>query len=204
MKVLTFLPRGYFGSNTYLIFSDNEAAVIDPSVKYENLKSHITENGLTVKFIIITHAHFDHILEIDDWVQNTNAEVIVGTKDANALSDPYLNCYRPFLNLEKGYNGNYTTVDEGSELKLSSQTLKFLSTPGHSPGSITVFADHNLFVGDVVFNEGGYGRCDLPGGDFKVLFSSIGRILSFDEETMVYSGHGEPTTLKEIKKYRRY
>ena len=203
MKVLYFSPMGYFGSNMYIIYSGTEAAVIDPSMKYSSVRSVLEANKLTVKYIIVTHAHFDHILEIDDWVENTEGIVFIGRDDAPALKDPYLNCYRTFLGIEKNYDGPFAMLSDGDRLTLGEDTINILSTPGHSAGSISLFTDGKLFVGDVVFPEGGYGRCDLPGGDLRILFSSISRLLKFNDDTVVYSGHGNESTLKEIKKYRR-
>lgn len=199
MRILKFTPKERFGSNMYVLISETEAAVVDPSVEYSKIASLANAENLTFKYIILTHAHFDHILEIDDWVNVTGAKVIVGEPDAAMLSNPYLNCYKPFLNLDLGYYGSYLTVNDGDVLVLGDTELKIIMTPGHTEGSLTLSTDEELFVGDTLFFGGSYGRCDLPGGDEAKIFSSIKRILTQNEEKKVYCGHGPATTVKQLK-----
>lgn len=199
MRVLKFTPTERFGSNMFVLISGSEAAVIDPSVEYSKVKKLAEIENLSFKYIILTHAHFDHMLEIDGWVANTSAEVIVGIGDAAALSDSYTNCYRLFSRLDSGYYGSYKAVKSGDALSLGDTKLTVIETPGHSRGSITISAGDKLFVGDTVFFGGSYGRTDLPGGDGAALFSSIKYICSLNGEKNVYCGHGPDTTLEEIK-----
>ena len=99
------------------------------------------------------------------------------------------------------YVGKYKTAKGGDTFTLGDTKLKVIHTPGHSPGSITISTENELFVGDTVFSGGSYGRTDLPGGDEAFLFSSIKSILSEDENKKVYCGHGVETTVKELKSY---
>jgi len=195
MQVLTFVPRDYFGSNTYVLISDSEAAVIDPSVEYDKVKNALGDN-ITVKYIILTHAHFDHMLEIDSWVNNTDAKVIVGRADRLGLTDSNLNCYKTFLGVDKGYYGPYTTVSEGDTVKIGSDVLSVIETPGHTQGSISLYSENCLFVGDLIFAGGGIGRTDLPGSDYVSLAMSIRKISKLPVGTMIYSGHGKAHELK--------
>ncbi len=199
MRVLKFTPTERFGSNMFVLISNGDAAVIDPSVEYSKIKTQISGEFLRFKYIILTHAHFDHMLELDGWVEATGADVIVGKDDAPALSDSYFNCYKLFSGRNLGYYGGYKTVEDGDLLLLGEKTLRVMLTPGHSSGAITLSTDSALFVGDTLFFGGSYGRTDLPGGDEVKLFSSIKYILSEDENKTVYSGHGPDTTLREIK-----
>ncbi len=196
MKIEVFTPKHTFGANMYLLTVDEDIAVIDPSVHYNEVKNKLSGR---VKYIIVTHAHFDHILAIDSWVENTEAAVIVGCEDAPALSDGALNCYIAFSGQNKGYFGPYKAVREGEVLTLGNRALRILETPGHSRGSISILAHDALFVGDVVFAGGGYGRVDLPFGDFSVLLSSIRKLSQLDGNIKVYSGHGAPTNVFEIQ-----
>ncbi len=201
MQVASFTPVEYFGSNTYILHSYGRAVVIDPSIKYSELREFIESNSLTVKYVILTHAHFDHFTELDSWVENTDAVVIVGEKDAEGLADSTLNCYRQFAGVDRGYYGSYQTVKEGDKLLIGDNSLRIIETPGHTQGSITIYCGDSLFVGDVMFRGGGIGRCDLPGGDYGMLESSIKRLLTYPDETLVYSGHGNKTKIKELKRY---
>jgi glyoxylase-like metal-dependent hydrolase (beta-lactamase superfamily II) len=187
----------------YLIYSGNEAAVIDPSMKYEVAAAQIAENDLKVKYIILTHAHFDHMLEINDWVEKTNATVIIGLFDSSGLSDSKLNCYWQFFHKEKGYFGQFESVDDGDALLLGNESIKVISTPGHTRGSISLLTDKEIFVGDVIFAGGNFGRCDLPGGDMYTLALTVERLCQLNGKLTVYSGHGEQTTIEEYKLNRR-
>ena len=203
MKILLFTQKYHFASNMYLIYSGSEAAIIDPSLKYSFASDAILQNGLTVKYIIVTHAHFDHMLEIDEWVEKTGARVIVGRDDAKALSDPTLNCYWKFFHKDRGYFGKYTVVDEGDRLWLSDEYMTVINTPGHTKGSITLKTKESLFVGDVIFSEGSFGRYDLPGGDVYQLKQTVDKLCALDEILTVYPGHGPETSIKDYKIDRR-
>ena len=196
MKIEVFTPKHTFGSNMYVLTVGEDLAVIDPSVHYNEVKNRLSGR---VKYIIITHAHFDHILSIDSWVENTEATVIVGCGDAVALSDAALNCYLAFYGQNKGYFGPYKTVREGEVLTLGNEEMRIIETPGHSRGSISILTKDALFVGDVVFAGGGYGRVDLPYGDFSTLLASIKKLRNLDGNIKVYSGHGAPTDVFEIQ-----
>ena len=200
MEVSTFAPRDYFGSNMYLVASGGECAIIDPSVKVSEILGYLERGNYTLRYIILTHAHFDHICEIDSFVREFPlATVIVGDGDKNMLSDSYLNCYRTFLGADKGYHGEYTSVFDGDVLDLGEERISVIKTPGHTPGSISLLLKDCIFVGDTVFSGGGVGRCDLPGGNFYLLRESLEKLLSLCGELTVYSGHGEAAKLNDIK-----
>ncbi len=200
MDVIKLVPTEYFGSNTYIIISGSQAAVIDPSIDFDEAMEKIGNSELTFKYIFVTHAHFDHIYSIDSWVNATDAEVIVGAQDAAALSDAEINCYSLFMNRTAGYYGEYRTVAEGDHIQIGSEILYIMLTPGHTPGSISLLTDKEIFVGDVIFAGGGYGRFDLPGGDARILVNSIKRLTSLSQDLVVYSGHGNKTTIREYKR----
>lgn len=198
--VETLYPVGYFGCNTYVIQSQNEYSVIDPSVDYEIAISKIPNMEGKIKYILLTHAHFDHILKINTWIRN-GVQVFVGTKDAPALSDPYRNCYLGFYGVNDGYYGKYNAVNEGFSIKLGDELISVIESPGHTVGGVSYLIGNNLFVGDTIFEGGGYGRCDLPGGDIGVLENSIFKILCMSDDIIIYPGHGNTTTIKDSRKY---
>lgn len=201
MQISTFAPTDYFGSNMYIISSGDFAIVVDPSIEYKKLSEVLDKEGLSVKFVVLTHPHFDHMLEVDGWIKNTSARLIVGKEAAQALSDSTLNCYRLFFGENKGYFGEYTCVCDGEVLTIGDLSIKIIETPGHSPGSISLYFDGNVFVGDVVFAGGGVGRVDLPGGDSVKLRESINKIAALPQNTVIYSGHGPSTTVRELKNF---
>lgn len=191
--ILLRSPHG-FSANCYLISSANEYAVIDPTCPYEE--------GIVdgkIKYILLTHAHFDHILDIDSWVNSTNAEVIVSENEKNALADPMRNCYKLFDGSDCGYFGESRSLSDGDVITLGEDKIKFIECPGHTIGSAAYLCDGNLFVGDTIFEGGGYGRFDLPTGSFTMLRDSIQKLMTLPDQTKVYPGHGGPTTIKQYK-----
>ena len=196
MLDIKVLPHSHgFASNTYLLTVGGECAVIDPSAPYsESLV------GGRVKYILLTHAHFDHMLDIDEWVEKTGAEVIVGNNDIGALPDSERNCYMLLTRRDHGYYGAATPIDENTEIYLGGEKIRVILTPGHTPGSVSYLIGDLLFVGDTIFAGGGYGKCCFPGGDFSEIRRSINKLLELDENIVVYPGHGESTTVKEYKK----
>ena len=187
-----------YASNCYILSSCGECAIIDPTVPYS---PDLLDGEL--KYIILTHCHFDHILEIDSWKNNTNAVVLVSAEDGKALSDPDVNCYRFFFGENKGYFGDYLQFKDGDAFALGDEMIRVISCPGHTKGSVALMLNGLCFVGDTVFAGGGFGRFDLPGGDHSELIRSIDKITSLEENTVLYCGHGPETTVREYKKYFR-
>lgn len=185
-----------FSANCYLISSDNEYAVIDPTCPYDD--SLIDGK---VRYILLTHAHFDHILDIDSWVDGTGAEVILSIYETDALSDPMRNCFKLYNGTDRGYFGESRGIDEGEKIPLGKQTIEVIHTPGHTIGSLCYKVGKDVFVGDTVFAGGSYGRCDLPSGSAVMLKDSILKILALDDDCILYPGHGESTTAKEYKAF---
>lgn len=200
LKIYTFCPTDRFGCNTYIIGTDDEYAVIDPSVSYgEILESHPEIEG-KVKYILLTHYHFDHILEIDSWYQICK-DVRVGAQDKIGLSDPYINCYLGFLGTNEGFFGESQSLFDGDILTLGKEDIRIIACPGHTPGGVAYRIADNIFVGDTVFEQGGYGRCDLPLGDIEKLEKSIIRLLTHEKDAAIYPGHGGKTSIREITTY---
>ncbi len=194
MFSVKLLPNVHaFCSNSYLITSMGECAVVDPSSPYRN------EYG-RVKYVLLTHAHFDHMLDIASWVEEGGATVIVSPYDISALDDPYKNCSSLFMMQDFKYSKGATPLGDGERLTLGDEVIELIATPGHTPGSTVYKIADATFVGDLVFSGGGYGRTDLPGGDFAELRASIDKLLGFNGLISLFTGHGEATTLQEYKK----
>ena len=188
--IKAYTPSDRFGSNMYLVSSGGASVLIDPSTPPDAVRSDFFGDLPPVDAILLTHAHFDHMLAIDEWVRATGAPVFVGTEDADALSDPERNAYRLFTGEEGGYFGAYRTVGDGDTLRFSSLDIFVIATPGHTPGSVTYRIGSDAFSGDLVFDGGAYGRCDLPGGNLRTLFSSIARLAEHRGILTLYPGHG--------------
>jgi len=200
MRVKKFV-LGAYEENSYLIIDDktNEAIVIDPGEGPSALLEIISSSNLSVKYILNTHAHIDHILGVEEVKKETGAPFYLCDKDMFLLDA--LPAQAEMLGLGGTYkvpkvDGN---ISEGDVFKVGSIRLKVIETPGHSPGSVSFVTDDSLFSGDVLF-AGSVGRIDLPGGSWDILKSSIQeKICVLDRDTVVYSGHGPETTIgKEL------
>lgn len=200
LKIFKLAPKETFGSNCYLIENDGEWAVIDPSVQYSVALQAHPEIAGKVKYILLTHAHFDHMLGINSWASEVGY-VGVGRDDVSSLSDPYKNCYLGFLGVHDGYFGDAIALSDGDQLPLGRMSIDVIATPGHTVGGITFRVGDSLFVGDTLFEGGGYGRCDLPGGDISVLEKSLISLFSEFRYERFYPGHGNSSTFIETLKY---
>lgn len=201
LEIRSLRPCEPYGSNCYLISSDGEYAVIDPSADYSEAVKLYPDIEGRVKFVLLTHAHFDHFLSINSWVEKCGT-VYVGREDAPSLSDSSKNCYLGFLGVDDGYYGAYDTIGDGDTLYLGKTQISVISCPGHTLGGVSYKIGDIVFSGDTVFADGGYGRCDLPGGDLDVLEKTLIKlIVNMPSETVFYPGHGRTTTLKELIYY---
>ncbi len=192
------------GTNCYIIW-DNislEAAVIDPSDS--NILSFINENSLTVKYIILTHCHFDHIGGVRTVADKTNAKIAIHKSDACGLTD---NQFNLGTMLGEDYTQGEADIllSDGDILNIGNITLKILHTPGHTPGGIGILANESvLFSGDTLFRRS-IGRSDFPGGNHTVLINSIKtKLMPLPDDTPVYPGHEASTTIGEERMQNPY
>lgn len=200
LKIHTLTKVESFLSNCYLIESKGEWAVIDPSIDYlEAIRSYPELQG-RLKFILLTHAHFDHIYAINSWLCE-HAPVMVGADDAAALSDARVNCFLGFLGIDDGYYGEYHALSDGDTLTLGDVSIEVISTPGHTQGSVCYKIGTDIFVGDTIFANGGYGRCDLPGGDPVSIANSIFKLFAMVLVGRFYPGHGPSESVNDSIKY---
>lgn len=197
-----------FPVNCYLLWDKNskEAAIIDPGCFYEEektkLKQFIEANGLTLKHLLNTHLHLDHIFG-NPFIYKT-----YGIKaQANQLDEFWLN-QAPAQSRMFGFQlqeemiplGKHLTENE--TIAIGNIELKAIHVPGHSPGSLVYYCEKSkiMFSGDVLF-QGSIGRADLAGGNFDELISNISnKLFTLPDETVVYPGHGAPTTIANEKR----
>lgn len=188
---------GLLGTNCYLVAdaSTKEACLIDPGSDPKPIKSFITKEGLDLKFIINTHGHGDHIGANSFF----GAPIFVHRLDKDFLKDPDMNMSRSFMMNIVSPDAD-RLLEEGDVLKLGGLELKILHTPGHTPGSVSVVLDGVVFTGDALF-AGSIGRTDFEYGDQDSLIRSITqKLLTLKDDTVIYPGHGEPSTIGEEKK----
>ncbi len=203
IKQFTFSP---FQENTYIAYTKNlEAMIVDPGcyniVEENQLRNFIESNGLIVKHLVNTHLHLDHAFG-NSFVEETwNVKTAAHPGDAFWLKGMAGQCRMFGLELKKPAPAISLELQEGDRISLGDESFEVLHVPGHSPGSIVLYdaQSHCLFAGDVLF-EGSIGRTDLQGGDYSQLIKGIQeKLLVLPDETVVYSGHGNATTIGKEK-----
>jgi hydroxyacylglutathione hydrolase len=197
--ILKTLAIGPIQTNCYLIGCAEtlEGAVIDPGWDAATILAEAEAAGLTIRYVLNTHAHWDHVSANADVVARTGAQLALHPKDlpllrarggADVWGLPVKTSPEPDV-----------LLTEGQSIQIGHLTLQVLFTPGHTPGHVSFYeADAGVvFDGDVLFKQG-IGRTDLPGGDQQALMHSIREVLmALPPETAVYSGHGPATTIGE-------
>jgi glyoxylase-like metal-dependent hydrolase (beta-lactamase superfamily II) len=185
---------GPVATNCYVVRTERgapEAVVVDPGDDATTLRLELARMGVTVAGILITHTHYDHIGAVADLAEATGAPVYVSAAEADVLASP--EAYYAGMRIRPWEAQHPLAGDETVDLAgISFQTSE---VPGHSPGHLAYYAEGALFSGDVLF-AGSVGRTDLPFGDWSTLVESIRSLVDrYPPETVVYSGHGPPTTL---------
>ena len=188
---------GALGCNCYVVGDPDtkEAVVIDPGDDADAIARSLAEKSVTVKAIVATHAHFDHVLAAERLRELTGAPFYMHDDDKPILS--WLEeSGRLFLGVELGPPPEVdSSAREGERLVAGGVQLEIVHTPGHSPGSISLVGETALFSGDTLF-AGSIGRTDLPGGDTDALAGAVKhKLFRLDEDVRVYPGHGPPTTI---------
>jgi glyoxylase-like metal-dependent hydrolase (beta-lactamase superfamily II) len=193
MEIYTLFPRS-FGANCYLLVSGNKAAVIDPSVDADAIMNLAAKKNATIKYIILTHGHFDHISSIDTLRDITHAPVLIHRDDNEMLTDGMKNAHSFFFGYEKKWRPADTLIENGDALTLGNDVIRVISTPGHSKGSVCLLSCDKLITGDTLFASG-YGRYDLYGGDIDQLECSLSHLKELDPTLTIYPGHGSNASL---------
>ncbi len=195
MQIKNLFP-GSFGSNCYIISDGSHAAVIDPSASVSGILNYLAENRLTLDYIILTHGHFDHMLSLDGLKEATGAQAYIHRDDAENLYDGRKNAFALFFGQDRAFSPCERLLSHGDSLPLGSVTLDIIHTPGHTKGGICIKAGDALFTGDTIFADS-YGRCDLYGGSYATLRSSLKSLREYnkDKDLKIYPGHGGESSL---------
>jgi len=183
---------GAFGSlaaNNYLITDEEsgESALIDCSSDKDDMVRFIGDARL--KYILLTHGHFDHCDGVHEISVKTGAEIVISEADSKMAADTHANVSSLFGSKWASYTPDLT-VNESSSLSLGKHEIKIIAVPGHTPGSVCYLIENHLFTGDTIM-VGGVGRTDFPGGSEEELYRSLSRILPMTKTNNVYPGHGE-------------
>ncbi len=186
------LTVSMFATNCYLVFctETREAVVIDPGANGKGIIEKVKSYGLSIKYIINTHAHVDHIGANGKIKETFKVPILLGEKDLQIYEKPAFGLSLFFKKQPKPDR----LISEGTRISFGRVYLDVLETPGHSPGSISLLSENAVFCGDTLFS-GSIGRTDLPGGSHEQLIKSIHeKLLVLQDHVVIYPGHGPITT----------
>ncbi len=204
MDVIKLKPLGICDTNSYIVASNaGNAALVDAPANAEHILSEIENRGLTLKMILLTHGHFDHVGAVADLVDKTGCEVYIHERDLTKLSDPEgqlieffrVKGYRPF--------GGAKPIGDGDILKLDEIEFDVVHTPGHTSGSVCFIAGDVMFSGDTLFKRS-VGRTDMPDGNYRELMKSMEIIKDLGGDLRILPGHMSETTLENERIYNSY
>jgi len=199
MKIET-LPVGPYEVNCYILVGENrQAIIIDPGADAERIREVIAAEKLTVTACLVTHGHTDHVCALQAVVKATGCVVGMHPDDARWAFSP-VNQLPPYYPVP-GHPGEIArTFADGQEWTDGGLTYRIIATPGHSPGGVCIYFPEAkaLFSGDTLF-QGSVGRTDLRGGDARILTNSLRRLQELPNDTRVFPGHGDSTTIAEEK-----
>lgn len=198
--IIKKLMAGIYGANCYIVMDEDskETMVLDPGGDVDDIEKAINILGAKVKYILLTHGHFDHTTGVDRLQAVTKAEVAIGSED-NEMILKGMQYYGPFIE-----GGAHIKLNHGDSLPLGKYTVQCIATPGHTPGGMCFLVNNHLFSGDTLF-KGSIGRSDLLGGNGETLINSIKeKLMILPKDIIVYPGHGPSTTIGDEAIYNPF
>ncbi len=201
MNVIT-IPTGTMQANCYIAETENAAVIIDPGFLERDIEKYIAENPDKIKYILLTHRHFDHLNGAIKVRNLTGAKIVINELDEGGL-------YSDMLSLASMVGGIYGKADpdvhadihvsEGDTVTAGDMVFKVMQTPGHTEGGVCYLYDNVIFSGDTLF-KGSIGRTDFPSSSNSDMRKSLDRLCLLPDEIVVYPGHGPKTTIGEEKR----
>ena len=201
-NVQKILLYGEIPVNSYILEDNGECYIIDPGYEKERVIDYIKDSGLSVKGILLTHAHIDHVGAIDAF----DVPVYLHEEEHNILLNDELNGFK-FYHRTKPYdikNIKIVTLKDGDKLPLGDKYIEVIHTPGHTVGGVCYRYNNDLYTGDTLF-EGTVGKWTFPTGDLETLKKSVIRIIETEPEGMnIYPAHGDSSTIGIEKVYNHF
>lgn len=202
--ILRTIPTGMLHTNCYLVGDEASGvcAVFDPGAHTEKVLNMIAESGLTCKYIILTHCHFDHVMAAPFVQEATGAELMIHELDAPFLTPEYVN-RRGYIRETYRAPRVDRLLRDGDEIDVGSIKMKVTLTPGHTLGSCVFTFGDVMIAGDTLFKDA-CGRWDMMGGSMDDMMHSLKKLHDMEGDYRVLCGHGDPTTLEEERQHNPY
>lgn len=196
MEIKQFI-LGNLRSNCYILIKDDACVVVDPGYESLDVVEFIKTHNLDLKAIYITHGHYDHIGGVNQLKKLFDCIIYAPKKD-NMFFD-----VGPYNKLGVNIHVDFW-ISEGDQFQWLGHTFTVIETPGHSPGGTVLATDHMIFSGDTLFYQS-IGRTDLLLSSSQDIYQSVKKLYQvFPDETIVYPGHGRPTTIGHEKKHNPF
>jgi glyoxylase-like metal-dependent hydrolase (beta-lactamase superfamily II) len=192
-------------SNCYIVWDEDkkEGAVIDPGDDADNILKVVKELGIKIKYILVTHGHFDHVGAVAPLRRELKVEFLAHKDDFFFIENGENAANRWGVAIEQPPKPD-RFIDDGEKIMVGNFEIEVLHTPGHSPGGVSFLNDSMVFAGDTLF-QGSIGRTDFRKGSIEDLSKSIKtRLYTLPDDTLVYTGHGPVTTIGDEKKYNTF
>lgn len=191
--IIKSLITGMYGANCYILIDETsrETVVIDPGTDAQKVHEIVASENGKLKYILLTHGHFDHTTDVEKLLNmyNYDVKVAIGKED-NEMILKKVQYFGPFPE-----GGADVLLNDGDEIKFGNNTVKCIHTPGHTPGGMCFLVGERLFSGDTLFYRS-VGRTDFQGGSYEAIISSVkNKLMILPDETVVYCGHGQKTTI---------
>lgn len=189
-------------TNCYVVWDENEAIIFDPADHPDLIIEFIESRNLSVKYVINTHGHFDHILGNNVLVNSTGAKLVINRYDADMLTNAFYNLsaymIKPFYSVAPSI-----LVNDGDTLEIGGKKFVCIHTPGHTQGASCFYfkSENVVFTGDTLFKFS-FGRTDLVGGDYDQMRNSLKKLLNtLKDGDLCFPGHGESFKFGEVKSW---
>ena len=197
--ILEKIVESGMGENTYIVGNNNtkKCIVVDPGARFIDIINFVKKSDLSIEYIVLTHGHGDHITNVLALKEATGAKIVAHEDEREILNDKR-------KNLSASLPSNTVELDadiyvkDNDILKVGDMKLKFIHTPGHTPGSMCVKIGNHMLTGDTLF-AGSIGRTDFYGGDYKKMEKSLKKLGKHDDDITIYPGHGPSSKLKTEK-----
>ncbi len=199
------LSLGPMPTNCYIVYdeSSKDAVIFDPAYEAEKIIKTIEDYSLNIKYIFLTHGHFDHIMALEEIRDLTGAKLFVGLQDNELITDPRKSYVYQYGGSDVPCRTAEVLISGGENIPFGEYFITAVHTPGHTAGSVCYIIEDNIFSGDTLF-KGATGRYDLYSGNLKQLRESMKWFASLEGDYKILPAHGDCSTLDFEKKTNPY